>query len=131
MGNYRAFTLFELILVVALMGILAVSGLTAFYNFKSDAKRSAVDGVVGSIRDGLAIYKANDLAMNGHAGRYPDSLDENGEGAECTSCFSSVLANGVADRMWTKLDSTTYSANDDGSIRTFVYDPTKGTFSNN
>ena len=48
--NQRAFSFIEVIVVCAIIGILAVTGMTKFYNIKRDAKIAAMEKVVGGVR---------------------------------------------------------------------------------
>lgn len=123
----QGFTFFEVILVVLLLAILSVSGLPIFINYASDAKRSTIEGILGSVRDGIAIFRANELSISPN-GAFPPSLDSNPSGSPCVSCFSSILANGLTDSKWRKETETSYTANDGTAIKTFVYDPASGTF---
>jgi MSHA pilin protein MshA len=123
----RGFTFFEVILVVLLLAILSVSGLPIFINYAADAKRSTVDGILGSVRDGIAIYRANELSL-AITGDFPPVLDSNPTGSPCVSCFSEILANGLTDSKWRKETETTYTANDGTTVKTFVYNPASGTF---
>lgn len=126
--NRRGFTLIELILVIAILGILAISALPRFLSISTNAEQASRDGVVGAVRSGIALYRANDMVTNpGSTGSYPASLD--GEAAAaCANCFSTVLANGVSDSSWTKGSATSYTFNDGTSTTNYTYSATNGTF---
>jgi MSHA pilin protein MshA len=117
--NKKGFTLIELILVIAILGILAVSALPKFLNLSEDAEEAARDGVVGAVRSGIALYRANDMITNGGAGTYPTSL----EAGSC--CFNSILTNPVEG--WTAGTGGNYTH--DGTSTNWAYDSTNGTFS--
>ena len=125
--NRKGFTLIELILVITILGILAVSALPRFLNLSTTARQASRDGVVGAVRSGIALYRANDMVTNGGAGNYPAALDANANGA-CTTCFNSVLTNGVNDTAWDKASATAYSYNDGTSTTSYTYNATNGTF---
>ncbi len=125
--NKKGFTLIELILVITILGILAVSALPRFLNLSTSAKTAARDGVVGAIRSGIALYRANDMVTNGGAGNYPTTLDGESN-ADCANCFSTVLASGVNDDAWARTSDTTYTHNDGTGLTTFTYNVTNGTF---
>ena len=53
----QGFTLVELIIVIVILGILAVTAAPRFLNFQSDAKASVLDGVVGSLNAGIKLVE--------------------------------------------------------------------------
>lgn len=126
--NKKGFTLIELILVIAILGILAVSALPKFIDITAKAKQSSRDGVVGAVRAGVALYRANDMVIAGGTGAYPTSLDANANGSTCGTCFSQILAQGVNDTAWTKTSATVYYFNDGTTTTTYTYNTTTGTF---
>lgn len=50
MKTQKGFTLIELIIVIVVLGILAVTAAPQFFNFSSDAKESVVKGMEGSVK---------------------------------------------------------------------------------
>lgn len=50
MKTQKGFTLIELIIVIVVLGILAVTAAPQFFNFSSDARESTVKGLEGSIK---------------------------------------------------------------------------------
>lgn len=121
------FTLFELILVIAIIGILAVASLPIFFDISEESHDAAIEGVVGTVRDAIAIYRANDLAVNS-GNSYPANLDVNAINTACTTCFSEILEVGLNDSAWRKESDATYTANDGIGVITYVYNSTDGTF---
>lgn len=124
--NRKGFTLIELILVIAILGILAVSALPRFLDISDEAENAARDGVVGAVRAGVAIFHA-DAIVNNTTPVWPAALDSASAGA-CTSanvCFDAVLESGVTSD-WSKGagDVYTYTPTSD----TFTYTPASGTF---
>lgn len=126
--NRKGFTLIELILVIAILGILAISALPRFLNLSTNAQQASRDGVVGAVRAGIALYRANDMVTTGGSGSYPASLDVNANGSVCTTCFNAVLANGVTSNNWTRTTATAYVFNDGTSTTNYTYNATNGTF---
>ncbi len=126
--NRKGFTLIELILVIAILGILAVSALPKFLKLSTQAKGAARDGVIGAVRSGIALYRANDMVTNGGSGNYPGTLDAAGNQIPCTACYSAVLTTAVNDTSWSKTGATAYSYNDGSAVTTSTYNTTNGTF---
>ena len=125
--NRKGFTLIELILVIAILGILAVSALPKFLNLSQNAEDASKDGVIGALRSGIALYRANDMIANGGTGAYPTALDGEANAA-CANCFSTVLANGVNDASWVRTSDTAYTFNNGSGTVTYTYNATNGTF---
>lgn len=125
--NRKGFTLIELVLVIAILGILAISALPRFLNLAGEAENASMEGVVGAVRAGIALYRANDMVANGGTGNFPATLDGEANAA-CASCFDTVLANGVNDASWTRAADTSYTFNDGTAVTTFTYTPATGTF---
>lgn len=123
--NDKGFTMIELILVISLLGILAVVALPRFFNMSTQARQSARDGIVGSVRSGIALWRANDLVTGG-PGNYPATLDGVANGA-CASCFTTVLDQGITDGRWTKA-GLVYTYNDGTGTTDYTYNPATGAF---
>lgn len=124
--NESGFTLIELILVIAILGILAVAVAPQFVNIQASAQAAQRDGIAGAVRDGINMQFSNALATTG-TGTFPASLDAASEGA-CTSanpCFTNVLQQGITAG-WTKGAGNTYTHDATGT--TFTYNPSTGTF---
>ena len=111
--NRKGFTLIELILVIAILGILAVSALPKFLDLSTDANEAARDGVVGAVRSGIALYRANGMVTSNNSNA-PATLSAN---------FVEVLDSPVTG--WTAAGAVfTHTAT--GS--SYTYNATNGTF---
>lgn len=122
LNNNKGFTLIELILVIAILGILAVAVAPQFVNIQANAQTAQAAGVAGSIRDGINMQFAQTLATAG-TGTFPATLDANADGA-CATCFSTVLQSPIAAG-WTKA-GLVYTHTATGTA--FTYVPATGTF---
>tara|TARA_B100000700_G_C15025334_1_gene847840 strand:- start:96 stop:596 length:501 start_codon:yes stop_codon:yes gene_type:complete len=67
MRNQKGFTLIELIIVIVVLGILAVTAAPQFFNFSGDARESAVKGLKGNIQGAYQTVYAK-AAIEGELG---------------------------------------------------------------
>jgi len=126
----KGFTLLELILVIALIGVVMLAVLPRFFELSSHAEALQRDGLVGAVRAGIArVYAVR--ACTGTPG-YPETLDAPGAHAcdEATPCFSAVVPMGAVDaRQWIKSSDAEYIFTGHRNLRTvYVYTVTEGTF---
>lgn len=61
-SRQSGFTIIELIVVILLLGILTATALPRFLDISDDAHGAVVDAVEGSLRSGLALYRAGWVA---------------------------------------------------------------------
>lgn len=128
----KGFTMVELVLVISILGILAVAALPSFINVATQARQASRDGVVGAVRSGIMLSRANDLVVNGPPGVYPATLDAAAAGSTAGAAnlfFVNVLSQGIADSRWTKGTATNlYIYNDGTSTFTYTYTVANGSF---
>lgn len=138
--NLPGFTMIELALTIAILGILAVAALPYLFNISlTQARENAMKATASSIQTALTLY-ASDLAMNGLTITYPTALDSvagssSGVTASATNpLFTEILHAGVSAQ-WLKLASgNCYVYDFDGSLTVstgdlyYQYNPTAGEF---
>lgn len=132
------FTLIELVLVVALLGVLAITAFPIFFNSTlTSARSSSMNATVGAIQSGIALYAATEAAA-GNDLTYPTTLDDaadNSTASSTTPFFGTVLQNAVTSQ-WFKVSSTCYAYDTDGdgtrdanpTDTYFLYTSADGTF---
>lgn len=65
MKTQKGFTLIELIIVIVVLGILAVTAAPQFFNFSSDARAAAVQGLEASVKGASELVHAKSLINPG------------------------------------------------------------------
>ena len=127
-GN-KGFTLIELVLVITILGILAVAAIPQFIDVSTQARQASRDGVVGAVRSGVNLFRANDLVTNGPPGTYPATLDAaaNGAAGPGAPFFTGILQQGVSDGAWSKA-GLVYTFDDGTTTYSYTYVPATGAF---
>lgn len=125
--NQKGFTLIELILVIAILGILAVAVAPSFTNIITNASTTGGQGTAAAIQSGINTYYAEQTAA-GTPG-WPATLDGANNAACSTAnpCFDTVVQE-VTSGNWTRVSDTSYTYSNAGVSQTYTYDPADGTF---
>lgn len=104
--NSKGFTMIELVVVIAILGVLAAVALPRFMDANKDAHRAAVAGTAGALGAGVAlvrgqweINKSKGVATNPVVGFGNDRVFVNSEGwpigesaaVSCTAIWENVL----------------------------------------
>lgn len=127
----KGFTLIEVILIILILGVLAISAFPKYLDLSGEAERSFRDGVVSAVSAGIALYKANEMAVGNKVGVFPEALDDVPDKTYCstqTPCFTNVLADGINDSRWYKEEKNKYSYNDGTALTSYIYNSANGTF---
>ena len=127
MKNSKGFTLIELIIVIVVLGILAVTAAPQFIDFSSDARTSAVKGLKGALQGASQTVYAR-ASIDGSLGGTPDSfVDVNG--VATSGGYPSAEDGGidVAAKLdtadWVTLEVAAGGASDDATPDTYYIGP--------
>jgi MSHA pilin protein MshA len=89
----QGFTLIELVVVIVILGILAVTAAPRFIDVSSDARQSVMEGVEGSIESAVSMINAKAIIQNqtGATG----AVTVNGDFYAVVNGFPAALALGA------------------------------------
>lgn len=114
----KAFTMIELIFVIAILGVLAMVAIPRLVGSKEDAEITRVRAEIAAIRSSIQTYRGANLLKQQKGNGYPDTLDE---------ATIAKITNG------TKLSNKYWTVNQDqltvriaGEQTIFTYDKGKG-----
>lgn len=110
MKKQAGFTLIELIIVIVILGILAVTAAPQFFNFGGDARSSTVRGMEGSVKAAADLVYARS-AIEG------EERDETGQvsvgGADVDTAFGYPTAASLENALNVSAGDWTFSVDDD------------------
>ncbi len=125
----RAFTLIELVIVIAIIGILAAVAIPRFIDIRAEAYNAQGNGIISSVRSGILLVASKNQAAsctNVTDPTFPPNLEANwnnacnliaggalsANGTACvaaTPCFELVVPGGVVDANWVQTTATSYT----------------------
>ena len=144
----HAFTLVELVIVIAIIGILAAIAIPRFIDLRTEAYDAQGQSIIGSVRAGILTTASRNQvlpAAQQGGGTFPDDNLENDWGtgslggtqpgafpAACNAanpCFELVIPGGVVDTSWEQTTTTSYTFDPpQGLTRVCTYAIANGTF---
>src|SRR5690554_2427465 len=87
----KGFTLIELIIVIVVLGILAVTAAPQFFNFSKDARKSAIQGLAGAANSARDIVHGKALIE----GIENDASETTADGVAVVYGYPAATASGI------------------------------------
>ena len=126
MSKKTGFTIIELVMVIAILGVLAAVAIPRYIDLRAEANEAAELGVAGGVRAGIMNRYVENCAAGACA--YPGTLDAGivGVCAAGNVCFDNVLEQGgIQTDDWEKTAAQIYQGPNGGS---YTYNPATGEF---
>lgn len=132
------FTIIELVVVILLLGILAATALPRFLDVTDEAHDAVVDGVVGSLNTGSALFRATWVATGqsttaavdygdvaaqqnfANSSGYPIGLDATIDASTCSEVFVGIQQSGGLPSVAPATAGWDSDAADDSALETLI-----------
>ncbi|MDV6327876.1 type II secretion system protein [Idiomarina sp. Sol25] len=95
MRNQKGFTLIELIIVIVVLGILAVTAAPQFINFSSDARASALKGMEGSIKGATQLTYSKAAVEGKESAASGESISVKGNTVDLVYGYPAASGTGI------------------------------------
>lgn len=120
MKRSAGFTLIELVIVIIILGILAVTAAPKFLNLQDDAKKAAADGVKAAVASSAQIVysKAVILGLETSAAATSAVTVADGKKVDLVYGYPAATASGIGNAA--DID-TTWKGTPSGSGTTYIY----------
>lgn len=128
--NSSGFTLVELILVIAILGMLAVSVAPSFSNLLTSSTTTGGKATAGAIQSAINTRFTQNV-LNNVTPFWPSSFDSVPDNTVCSTtqvCFGGITAHGITSSKWRKINGNNYDYLDMGITQNYIYDPANGKF---
>ncbi|MBY6019126.1 prepilin-type N-terminal cleavage/methylation domain-containing protein [Halomonas denitrificans] len=89
MKRQQGFTLIELVVVIIILGILAVTAAPKFINLQKDARVATLSGVEGALKGGNALVYSKAAIQGKEVG--DATIDLNGDGTDETNTYNGYV----------------------------------------
>ncbi len=131
MNKQAGFTLVELVVVIAVLGILAATALPRFINVQSNARVATMKGLAASMRSAASLARAQWMASGANASDLTAKMDSTTVTLNASG-YPAASASGIGSAMQT-LDAASYATTDYATFNAvgftdckITYDPVSG-----
>ncbi|RLV59042.1 prepilin-type N-terminal cleavage/methylation domain-containing protein [Parashewanella curva] len=121
MKQHQGFTLIELVIVIIILGILAVTAAPKFINFQDDAHKSAIEGLAGAIKSANALIYSK-AALSGDNKKLAATVD----GTTVIYGYMAATKAALESGMQIKLDAKAAAGDPQTTTGDWIIDSTAG-----